>query len=313
MIGRNLLATAAVCAALIAACDGDADSLGDGQGGPGGSAQNGGGRGNGTGGGNGGGTDTPAAPGETPTNSPAGKAYFTANIQPGIAAQCGSCHDNGIGPTWMSRTNADTSYALIFAAGYVSTTSRLLVKGAHGGITTNVLSNDIKASFNTWVTMELKDGGAKAPTNVLGTVGNCIDPQKFAAIGLQNLRTIRRNNENANNCTGCDNAPCRTCHSGDPGSGFVNALGNNVLPQNYTFDQTKLSDPPYVQKYIGVSPTGEPIASNMIQLKSEATQKDKPYTHPMFKLTDAQKTAIQAFVDDAATKFKAGTCTTPPP
>ena len=37
-------------------------------------------------------------------------------------------------------------------------------------------------------------------------------------------------------------------------------------------------------------------------------EKAKAYTHPMYRLTPEMQTAIQAFVDDAVEKYKAGTC-----
>ena len=50
------------------------------------------------------------------------------------------------------------------------------------------------------------------------------------------------------------------------------------------------------------------MASDGIKKKSDATKLDKAYTHPMFTLTTAQQTALDAFVTDVVTKFNAGTC-----
>jgi hypothetical protein len=86
------------------------------------------------------------------------------------------------------------------------------------------------------------------------------------------------------------------------------AIGNDILPADYTITETKKTAPPYLQKYIGVSASGDPIASNAIKLKSDATVKDAPYTHPMFVLTPQVETAISDFVADAIAKYKAGTC-----
>ena len=133
----------------------------------------------------------------------------------------------------------------------------------------------------------------------------------------RHLRTIRRQNgnnpqnlnENANNCTGCDNAPCRTCHSADDVTGFVMAIGNPILPADYTFEQTKLLNPAYIRQYVSTTPTGEPQFNPGLQTKSINTvEKAKAYSHPMYKLTPAMQDAIKAFVDDAITKQKAGTC-----
>ena len=49
--------------------------------------------------------------------------------------------------------------------------------------------------------------GAAAPVNLMAKLGNCLDQTKFTAIGLANLRTVPRTNENTDNCTGC-NMPC---------------------------------------------------------------------------------------------------------
>lgn len=80
------------------------------------------------------------------------------------------------------------------------------------------------------IAMEAKDGGNLSQVNVLEKFGDCLDPAAFAAIGLEKLVTTRRTaqnnannvtpwNENANECTGCNNAPCRTCHSLDDATG----------------------------------------------------------------------------------------------
>ena len=46
-----------------------------------------------------------------------------------------------------------------------------------------------------------------------------------------------------------------------------------------------------------------------IMTKSTNTvEKAKAYTHPMFKVSPTMQAAIQAFVDDAIAKQKAGTC-----
>jgi hypothetical protein len=321
MNARYLLGLALVAAASLAACSSadDPDALGGGD-----VAR---GRQSGQTGDDADGTaqapGTPGAPGSsapTPTNSPAGKAFFTANVFPFLQTACAGCHtDKGPGTQWMASGDADKTYAMVFQLGYVSVESRILKKGAHGGSTTNVLTTAQSSTFIQWVNMELKDGGTKAPPNVLEKIADCLDQAKFDAIGLANMRTIQRttgNNanqvqgwaENADRCTGCDNATCRNCHTADPGSNFVLAYGYPGLPADYTFQQSKLTNPAYLQHYIGVDATGNPIGSNALQNKALATGKDKAYTHPYFKLSATQLTAIQAFVDDAATKYKAGTC-----
>lgn len=274
------------------------------------------------------GTGGPSDPsGPTPTNSPTGKDYFIANVYPFLQTGCAGCHVSGAAgaPIWMGK-DADSSYALQFSNGFVIETSPLLSKPAHGGSTSNVLTASQKDTYLKWVAMEKKDGGTKAQPNVLEKISGCMDATKFQAIGLQNLRTIQRTNnnntnnvnpwnENANRCTGCNQAPCQRCHSGDAASNFVMAIGNDTLPPDYTFEQTKLTNPAYLQHYFGTDATGNPVASHGIENKAAATAKAPAYSHPYFQLTQAQITAIDAFVQDAITKYKAGTCTgtTPPP
>jgi hypothetical protein len=167
--------------------------------------------------------------------------------------------------------------------------------------------------------MEIADGGNEAPPNILAKLGSCFDRAKFDAMQLGQWRTTRRTNdnntnnvtpwnENANNCTGCDNAPCTTCHSADAATHFKNAVGNNLLPLDSTFEETKLTTPAYITKYFGVSPDGKAVASDAIKKKSDATKKDRAYTHPMYALTPNQEAALNAFVSDVVTKYNAGTC-----
>lgn len=268
-------------------------------------------------------TPDPADP-DTPVNatpnSPEGKTFYKASVHPTLASKCGSCHGaTGPGPSWLTSADADKSYAQLFQQGYVISQSRITLKGAHGGVTTNVLTAAEIGTYNQWVGMETAAGGAKATPNVLAALGGCFDRTKFDAMQMQNWQTTRRTNnnntndvtpwnENANNCTGCNNAPCSTCHSADPATNFVNAVGSPIFPADYTFTETKKTAPAYISKFFGVGPDGKPVASNGIQKKADATMKDKAYTHPMFNLNNQQKAALEAFVQDTITKFNAGAC-----
>ncbi len=271
--------------------------------------------------------DTPATspddnipPGPVATNSTGGKALYISSVHTFLGPKCGSCHGAaGPGPNWLTTGDAEKSYAQLFSQGYVVPNSRITAKPAHGGLTTNALSNAEVQKYNDWVALETKDGGTKATPNVLAMLGTCFDRQKFDAMKLQDWRTTRRTNnnntnnvtpwnENANNCTGCDNAPCTTCHSADPATNFVNAVGNPIFGPDHTFTESKSTSPAYIAKYFGVSPDGKAVGSNGIKKKSEATKKDKAYTHPMFQLNGAQQTALDAFVDDVVTRYNAGTC-----
>lgn len=60
---------------------------------------------------------------------------------------------------------------------------------------------------------------------------------------------------------------------------------------------------------MSTTPTGEPQFNPGLMTKSTATvEKGKAYSHPMFRMTPAMQAAIQAFVEDAITKYKAGSC-----
>lgn len=326
MNARYLLGIALIAAGAVAACGGpDNSSLGTGGTDPGGEEENGGGKttpGGGTAPGDGttttpgGGTGTP---GQLPTNSKAGKDFFTKTVHPVLEQKCSGCHAaGGIGnPTWMVKADAAKTYDMIYLNAYATAGSRLVVKGVHSGGGGPELTAAEKSSWSQWIALEASDGGQKSQTNVLEKFGTCFDKTKFDAMKLGDLRTTRRQNgnnpqnlnENANNCTGCDNAPCRTCHSADDVTGFVMAIGNPILPADYTFEQTKLLNPAYIRQYVSTTPTGEPQFNPGLQTKSINTvEKAKAYSHPMYKLTPAMQDAIKAFVDDAIAKQKAGTC-----
>jgi mono/diheme cytochrome c family protein len=328
-----LVGIALAAAAAVAACDaGPTDTLSNGEDGEVGG--NGGGKGKGGSKGGGDqegdapgapaspGTENPGPSGPVPTNSSAGKEFYKTQVHPFLSQQCAGCHQTqGPGPAWITANDAEKSYAQLLQVGYVVRQSRIVLKPAHGGVTNNVLSPAQAQTYNQWVEMELKERGDKAPPNVLEKLGSCFDRQKFDAMQMGQWRTTRRTaanntnnvtpwNENANNCTGCDNAPCSTCHSADPATNFINAVGNPVLGDSatHTFEQTKLTNPAYITKFFGTSPEGKPIASDGIKKKSEATMKDKAYTHPMYRLTDRQQAALDAFVQDVIQKYNAGTC-----
>jgi hypothetical protein len=334
MMTRYLLGIALAVASVTAACgDATVDTLGEDRedrGGSGrGSSRDGNDDGEDTSGtpgtpgtGTTGGTPTGGPSVPVPTNSPAGKAFYKANVHTFLSTKCGTCHGTaGPGPAWLTSADAEKSYGQLFQVGYVVDNSRIVAKGPHGGVANNILTAGETGTFNQWVAMELKDGGGKSTPNVLAKLGDCFDKTKFDAMQLGNWRTTRRTNnnnanniqgwnENANNCTGCDNAPCTTCHSADAATGFVNAVGNAIFNNqpNYTFDETKLTNPAYITKYFGVSPEGKAIASDGIKKKGDATKLAKAYSHPMYTLTNNQQNALNAFVTDVVTRFNAGQC-----
>jgi hypothetical protein len=302
-------------AALVAAC-GDASVGSDelGNGGPGGprtpgGGQTSGGNGGGSTGGNNGGSTSGNNGSTTPSpgvpNSDA-KKYFNTTIHPSLSTTCGGCHDSaGPGPAWFFRSDIDKTYTTMENLGYIAQNSRILTKGPHNGGSAPALTQDQITKVNTWISMELQARGNNAPVNIKEKLGDCFDKAKFDAIGLQTLRTQRRTNENANNCTGCNNSPCMTCHTTDFATGVIIAYGNNNVPATYTFDQAK--QVPFIDTFIGTNGT-DITGSKKLSIKAEATAKDKPYTHPMFTITPTMQAAIDAFAADVSAKYKAGTC-----
>ncbi len=89
-------------------------------------------------------------PGNAETISPDGKLYLTQNVQPALAQTCGGCP----APAWIVKQDASRSYAMMFQLGYVSKTSRIVLKGPHAGGAAPVLTADQSQKFQTWVGME---------------------------------------------------------------------------------------------------------------------------------------------------------------
>jgi hypothetical protein len=264
------------------------------------------------------GTTESGEAGSAPTNSPEGKKFYAANVHTFLQQKCASCHQpGGAGsPTWIDGADAEKSYVMIYANGYAVPNSRIVVKGVHSAGAGPELLAAEKAKFDEWLAIEMADGKDKAQVNVLEKLGDCFDEELFRAIGLQDLRTTRRQsgnnpnnyNENANTCTGCNQAPCMTCHSGDDATNFVLSLGNPNLPATYTFEESKKTNPAYIQKYFATSPTGEPEGSLGLRKKADATRLDRPYTHPMYRIGDNMQGRIDTFVNDAITRYKNKQC-----
>ena len=288
-------------------------NTGSGSGSGSGTGSTGGTNGDTTGGNTGNTTPPPASTSPTPVQPPpssgpgssgsAAHAYFVNTVYSTLA-NCTACHGTGAqGAPKMMETDATTTYSELDARGLIVTNSLLLTHGTHAGGAAPALNATQQSAVTTWLQMEATERqGTAAPVNVLEKLGGCLDQTLFNNIGLQNLKTTKRTNENANRCTGCDNAPCRVCHTaGD--NGFYMALGSNI--DNGTFAATKT--PQYIVKYFGLNGV-EPVASNAIATKSAATVTAAPYTHPMFTLTPAMQTGLDAFVNDAIGKYKAGTC-----
>jgi cytochrome c553 len=256
--------------------------------------------GNGGGGGGGGGTVGPNA---------TGKEFFTAKVFPELAP-CVGCHGSGTqGAPKFLDAEAGKAYAEVEAYGMIQPESRLVKKGPHGnGGSAPGLSASAKAVVNEWVALELKKSGGKSTPSVLDKVALCMDQAQLQNIGLQTLRTVRRNGENANRCTGCTNASCSSCH-GDTQTPFYMTIGSALGDR--TFEMTKQQ--PFITKYFGVS-NGEPVASNGLTKKMQAVNGDVAYgPHPNFTIPANVQQKLDAFVNDTIAKYKAGNCTGTPP
>jgi hypothetical protein len=229
-------------------------------------------------------------------------------VFPTLETTCGGCHNSGTdgAPKFLVANDPTTSYTSLDARGDIiveAASSQLLKQGTHDGGKAPSLTTDQVTKINTWLGDEMTErAGTAAPVNVLSKIGTCLDQTKFNAIGFDKLVTTKRNNENANNCTGCNNAPCRTCHTGGDG-GFYMAMGSSLDMTTFAKSQTAQ----FIPKYIGLNGT-TPVASNAIMTKSDATKTGAAYSHPMFTMSPQMQTALDAFVTDAITKYQNKQC-----
>jgi hypothetical protein len=237
------------------------------------------------------------------------KAYFVMTVYPSMMGTCGSCHappGSQGAPVYLSSTSATDAYNGIEARGYIVPNSMLLKKGAHEG---PALTADQVTMIAHWMDLETEVRGAAAPVNLMAKLGNCLDQTKFTAIGLANLRTVPRTNENTDNCTGCNNEPCQTCHSQGEMTMHAYFQGNlgtktfDVLKANGTSPQGTY----LISKYITTNGTNL-VPGTGIQDKATVTQAGPRYSHPMFKVSATMSAAITAFAQDAITKFNAKQC-----
>ena len=233
-------------------------------------------------------------------------AYFEETVHPSLSSTCGGCHaDSGPGPAWLF-SDAQKTYDTMENLGMLAKDSIVLGKGSHYSAAAPALTATQTTMVTKWIDKEYTGrGNAGVPSGIKAKLGPCFDKAKFDAIGLGALRTTKRTNENANNCTGCNNAPCMTCHTTDTATGVIIADGNNNVPKTYTFDKAK--ETPFIDLVIGTNGS-EIVGSRKLALKSKATVGDKPYTHPMFTVTTLTQDAIDEFAKDVNAKRKAGMC-----
>lgn len=253
----------------------------------------------------------PASPVWTPPNSavPAAgpgsaassaRQFFIDTVYPAIS-NCGACHGNGAGgaPIWLP-PDKGTSYQTLDARAYIVKNSPLLSKGAHMG---PALTTEQMNVLNQWLDMEAKERvGQAAPVNILEKIGSCLQQPLFDAIGFQNLVTQPRANEDANQCTGCNNVQCNTCHTaGD--AGFYMGVGSTIDP--FTFAKTKTAK--YIVHYIGLNGV-QPVPSQRIKAKAALVATAPAYSHPMFVVAPEMELAINNFVNAAISNYNAKLC-----
>lgn len=270
----------------------------------------------GSGGGSGGDYSAPAAAPSAGDDTPppgvsdnAAKVYFVENVYPSLMVTCGSCHvapGSQGAPPWLSSASASDAYTMIEGRGYINLSSSLLLKkGAHEG---PQLTPDQVNAITQWLTLENQVRGSATPANLLAKLGDCLDKTKFATIKLDQLRTIQRTNENANRCTGCNQAYCQNCHE----QGEYTMYSNNGDLGMATFDalaaNTTSSDGTYlIEKYITTNGTSL-VPATAISDKATVTQTGPAYSHPMFKVSTDMQAAIVDFANDAITKYNAKSC-----
>lgn len=256
-------------------------------------------------------TSTPQPFGAPPTTGPGSASssahqFFVAKVYPAIQTSCGTCHATGTaGAPMFLQGTADTAYQSLDARGMIVTSSSLLSKGTHAGGAAPALAPAQAATIQEWLALEAKERvGQAAPVNILEKVGSCFSQGLFEAIQWGALKTVKRTNENPDQCTDCNDARCATCHTaGD--NGFYMGVASGVEPDIKTFEGTKKT--PFITRYIGLSGT-QPVPSYGVRIKAQAVAVGPDYSHPKFVLTPERENAINVFVSDAITKYNGKLC-----
>jgi mono/diheme cytochrome c family protein len=232
--------------------------------------------------------------------------FYIKKVYPALA-NCAACHQAGNnGAPIFLQTDPAVSYQSIDARGWIQLPSPILQKGPHMG---PALTTEQMSVVNEWLQMEAKERvGQAAPVNILDKIGNCLLPTLFDQIHFENLLTQARNGEDANQCTGCNQAQCNTCHLGGDG-GFYMGVGSPIdnasLIGVSTFTATQKAK--YIVKYIGLNGT-QPVPSYAIKAKQALVAVSPPYAHPMFVLPPEMDAAINNFVGAAINAYNSKLC-----
>ncbi len=178
-----------------------------------------------------------------------------------------------------------------------------------------ILSSDVQS---------VQDGSGpanaiSASPSTLFEISSCIadDPEIFAGLAqeLNRLRTQKRPGENANNCTGCSQAPCSICHAENMGGFFVPNLNKPwtaSLKEVIRIDSDRNSGMPFTfAKTYFTQERSYYLPINKIKIKADVTSSGRPYGHPNFILPAEFNQALDAFTASIAKKVNAGLCKKP--
>lgn len=247
-----------------------------------------------------------AGPGST---SSAAHQYFVTTAFPALSTSCGGCHTSGaLGAPKFLAANAEDAYIALDNRSLIQEGSLLLTKGQHASGSAPALSGEALTATQAWLGMEAKERvGTAQPKNLLQIAADCGDQAKFPTQALTSLLTTKRNNENGDTCTGCQNTQCASCHLAGEASTMISdgrSTHNTSMLSFYRGTEG-------ITRFIGIDGT-RLVASNVFKVKSDATVADQRSPaipkHPQFILDANRQAAIDAFAQDIVTKFAAGQC-----
>ncbi|MFO0676439.1 MAG: hypothetical protein U0169_07890 [Polyangiaceae bacterium] len=267
----------------------------------------------GTGGSTGASTDggiPPRADSGPGSTASAARDFFIADTSAKLNASCGSCHIGGAnGAPKFLASDAAASYIALDNRALIQAGSLLTTKGVHSNGGAPALSGDALASVTSWLGKEAGErAGKAAPVSLLEIAAKCGDMTKFPQQALTSMLTTQRQNENNNNCTGCSNTQCASCHnSGEANTYIANPNEANSVQRMLAFYQSADG----ISRFVGIDGT-KLVESKIFETKATATQADQRSAaipkHPMYRVDATRATAIAAFAADIVAKYNAGTC-----
>lgn len=255
-------------------------------------------------------------PEAAPTSGPGsdgskGKQEFIKTVFASLSPACGGCHTAGSAgaPKFWDNGSASNTYQLLDQRALITAQGSMIsTKGAHSSGAAPALTDAQNTIVQAWLALEAQDrAGQKAPEDILAKLGKCMDAADWRAAeaGLRTIRTQRRQGENGNTCSGCDNETCVACHA--DGSYFM-----VVGPQNQLADTLPLvKQKPFITRYFGLNGT-DPVGSGAVAAKAAATQTGAPHTHPRYTMNQQATQGVDTFVARTIERYKAGNCTGTP-